>query len=172
MIALYKGTSFISRIIRWRTWSDYSHAVWVCRDGTVIEAWVGGVRRVPGLLSQHREKTVVELYAIAGLNEEQRDRIETFLVAQLGKPYDYAAILGFALRKDTQNPAKWFCSELIFAACLFAGIYLLARIPPWKVSPDLLALSPLLIFGGKCLPLYLPTPCPELPSLAHDCPTG
>ena len=144
MIALYKGTSFISRIIRWRTWSDYSHAAWVCRDGTVIEAWVGGVRRVPGLLSQHKEDTTIELYEVAGLTEDQRDRIEAFLAAQIGKPYDYTAILGFALRKDTQNPAKWFCSELVFAGCQSAAINLLARIPPWKVSPDLLVLSPLL----------------------------
>ena len=43
MIALYKGTSALSRIIRWRTWSDYTHAAWVFQDGSVIEEWKGGV---------------------------------------------------------------------------------------------------------------------------------
>lgn len=145
MIALYKGRSWISRIIRWRTWSPYSHAAWLCRDGTVIEAWPGGVQWVSGLLAQHKEQTTVEVYEIVGLTEEQRTRIETFLVAQIGKPYDYLAILGFMLRKPLQEPSRWFCSELVFSACQSAGVNLLARIPSWKVSPDLLALSPILV---------------------------
>jgi uncharacterized protein YycO len=103
------------------------------------------VQRVAGLLTQHKEKTVVEVYEIVGLTDEQRARIETFLVAQIGKPYDYLAILGFMFRKPLQKPSRWFCSELVFAACQAAGIKLLARIPPWKVSPDLLAISPLLL---------------------------
>ena len=148
MIALYRGRSWISRLIRWRTWSPYSHAAWLCRDGTVIEAWPGGVQWVSGLLTQHKERTVVEVYEIVGLTEEQRTRIETFLVDQIGKPYDYLAILGFMLRKPLQKPSRWFCSELIFSACQSAGVNLLARIPPWKVSPDMLALSPQLVLRG------------------------
>jgi hypothetical protein len=40
--------------------------------------------------------------------------------------------------------ARWFCSELVFAALAHAGVHLFARIEPWAVSPGLLAISPLL----------------------------
>ena len=151
MIALYQGTSAVSRLIRWRTWSDYSHAAWVCRDGSVIEAWhVGkGVRRVAGLLDQHTPGTQVDLFDVQGLDDGRRYDVETFLLAQLGKPYDFAGIMGFVAARRVENPQKWFCSELIFAALQSVGIDILARIPAWKVTPGLLLLSPTLTNRGR-----------------------
>jgi len=143
MIALYKGTSALSRLIRWRTWSDYSHAAWVFPDGSVIEAWKGGVTHAPSILSAHASDTEVHLFAL-DLTIEQRWAIQDFLIAQIGKPYDYAGILGFLAAAKTENPDRWFCSELLFSAVKQARINLLARIPAWKVYPGLLALSPLL----------------------------
>ena len=143
MIALYKGTSVLSRLIRWRTWSDYTHAAWLFQDGSVIEAWKGGVTHAPGILSAHAPDTVVHLYAL-NLTIEQRWAVQDFLIAQIGKPYDYAGILGFLTASKTENPNRWFCSELLFAALKQAKVNLLARIPAWKVTPGLLALSPLL----------------------------
>ena len=146
MIALYKGTSALSRLIRWQTWSEYSHAAWVFPDGSVIEAWKGGVRHAPGILTQHTQGTDVDLFTLE-LTVEQRWAIQDFLIAQIGKPYDYAGILGFLAAAKTENPEKWFCSELIFAACKSTRIDLLRRVPSWKVSPGLLAYSPLLLEG-------------------------
>ena len=143
MIALYKGTSALSRLIRWRTWSDYSHAAWVFPDQSVIEAWKGGVTHAPSILAGHAPGTEVHLYTL-DLTIEQRWAIQDFLIAQIGKPYDYAGILGFLTASKTEHPARWFCSELVFSALKQARISVLARIPAWKVSPGLLALSPLL----------------------------
>ena len=143
MIALYKGTSALSRLIRWRTWSDYSHAAWVFPDHSVIEAWKGGVTHAPGILAGHAADTEVHLFAL-DLTIEQRWAIQDFLIRQIGKPYDYAGILGFLAAAKTENPNRWFCSELIFAACKRAGIDLLKRVPACKVSPGLIALSPAL----------------------------
>ncbi len=150
MIALYKGTSALSRLIRWRTWSDYSHAAWVFPDGSVIEAWKGGVTHAPTILSGHAPDTEVHLFML-DLTIEQRWAIQDFLIAQIGKPYDYAGIVGFLAAAKTENPDRWFCSELIFAACKKASVDLLKRIPAWKVSPGLLAYSPLLCYS----------PCPR-----------
>ncbi len=143
MIALYKGTSALSRLIRWRTWSDYSHAAWVFPDQSVIEAWKGGVTHAPSILAGHAPDTEVHLFTL-DLTMDQRWAIQDFLIAQIGKPYDYAGILGFLTASKTENPARWFCSELLFTACKTAGIILLKRVPAWKVSPGLIALSPAL----------------------------
>jgi len=143
MIALYKGTSALSRLIRWRTWSDYSHAAWVFPDQSVIEAWKGGVTHAPSILAGHAPDTEVHLFTL-DLTIEQRWAIQDFLIAQIGKPYDYGGILGFLTASKTEHPNRWFCSELLFSALKQAKVCLLARIPAWKVSPGLLALSPLL----------------------------
>ncbi|HBA86323.1 MAG TPA: hypothetical protein DCZ95_19760 [Verrucomicrobia bacterium] len=140
MIALYKGKSTLSRAIRWRTWSEYSHAAWVLDDGSVIEAWKGGVRHVRNMATQHTPGTDVDLFTL-NLTVAQKWAIQDFLIRQVGKPYDYGAILGFMTRAKSENSEKWFCSELIFAACQSAGVELLKRIPAWKVSPGLLSVS-------------------------------
>ena len=145
MLALYKGRSWVSRLIRWFNWSNYSHAAWVCRDGTIIEAWPpGGVQRAVSLFTNHLVDTAVDLYAVPGLTDAQRTRVEEFLVAQLGEPYDFMGVLGFLPRSRMENHAAWFCSELVFAGLQSAGLDLLRNIPACKVYPGLLALSPLL----------------------------
>lgn len=146
LVALYRGKSLISRMIRWRSWSDYSHAAWVCADGTVLDAWQkGGVRHVANISVGHKPGTPVELFN-ADLSPAQIHRIELFLKAQLGKKYDWHGVLKFISRRRTTHDQqkKWFCSELISAAFRHVGHPLLARIRDEQVSPGLLSFSPLL----------------------------
>ena len=143
MIALYQGKSLLSRLIRWRTWSKFSHAAWIKTDGSVIEAWSpGGVRLVDNLSTRHTPGTTVLVYDVPGVN---REVVEAFLVKQIGKPYDYWNILGFVFRGKIHDPHKWICSELVFAALLAGGVRVL-NAPAWKVSPGDLSLSPVLTF--------------------------
>ena len=44
---------------------------------------------------------------------------------QLGKPYDFTAVLGIGLHRDWTETDSWFCSELAAWACLHAGVPLL-----------------------------------------------
>lgn len=74
---------------------------------------------------------------------EQALRIALFAAAQIGKPYDWKGIWGFATRNDWENPDKWFCSELASAALLNAGIRLL-WLPSYKQSPTVATASPIL----------------------------
>ena len=149
MIALYKGTSFLSRLIRWFTWSPYSHAAWICRDGTVIEAWLpGGVQRVDSISINHRPGTQVDLFDIEGLTDAQRDSIEKDLADRLGAPYDLLGLLGFLTRERMETHRAYFCSELVFTALSVAGLIPLSRVPACQVSPGLLALSPRLVYKG------------------------
>ena len=84
-----------------------------------------------------------DLFTVAGIDE---DAVEAFAVAQVGKPYAFLDLVGFLTRdgKDEDRGA-WFCSELVFAAIEAGGVTLLREIPPFMVSPALLALSPLLL---------------------------
>ena len=151
MIALYRGTSGLSKAIRFINWSDYSHAAYIDVDTTeVFEAWKGGVRKVANLSDQHDPGTEVDLFVVEA-TPEQNQAVKKFLVSQVGKGYDYAAIMGFLIRRDEapEDQTKWFCSELVFAAYQSAGIDLLARIPRWKVYPGMLAYSPLLKVAGS-----------------------
>lgn len=77
---------------------------------------------------------------------EQVEKIDAFVRGQLGKPYDYTMVARFVSRRQASRTesGKWFCSELVFAALLHAGIELLRGTEPWEVSPGLLARSPLL----------------------------
>ena len=146
LVALYRGTSVVSRLIRWRTWSDYSHAAWVCEDGTVLDAWQkGGVRHVANISIGHKPGTPVEFFQ-ADLTPREIGRIKAFLRKQVGKKYDWHGVLKFISRRRTtaDQQKKWFCSELISAAFAYADCRLLVRIRDEQVSPGLLSFSPLL----------------------------
>lgn len=155
MIFLYKGISPLSKAIRFRTrissWLPdelaYSHAAWATSDTTVIEAWKDGVREAP-FDQDHRPGTVVDLYHIP-LSSEQVEGINDFLRAQVGKKYDWLGILGFIVRSDrAHRKTTWFCSELIAEAFDLIGKPLLARCPPHRMLPGMIALSPFLQYAG------------------------
>jgi hypothetical protein len=146
MIALYKGRSLISRIIRCVNWSDYSHAAWVDTvNNYVIEAWSGGVRKADSLHTNHTPGTIVDVFDV-DVTVAQREAIAQFMVLQVGKRYDYRGIVHFITRRSESAAGqdRWFCSELVLAAYRAAGIDLLSRIPAYKVFPGMLAYSPLL----------------------------
>lgn len=170
-IALYRGKSIMSRLIRWFSWSPYSHAAWICRDGSVIEAWTeGGVRRVASLSEAHEPGTRVDIFAIE-LTDEQHASVEKFLAEQLGQKYDWLGILGFLTRKRMESHDAWFCSELIAAALNQAGVWPLLRIPACKVPPCLLMLSPLLRLRETMITTKHLGDCPTINQFANNQPT-
>lgn len=150
MIGLYRGVSGFSRAIRWQTRSIYSHAAWIGDDLSVVEAWIpNGVRHMPHYCDGHTPGTVIDVFTFHGLTPGEREGVSEFLLAQVGKPYDYWGVIGFVSRRNRKLNGKWFCSEIIMAA--FEAIHrpLLLRIEPWKVPPGMIPLSPLLHYVGQ-----------------------
>jgi uncharacterized protein YycO len=149
MIALTKGSSPMSRIIRFTNWSEYSHAAWIDPDDR--SCWESlpfkGVVHSSSINDQHCNGTPVDIF-LFDYTADQLRAIRCFMTAQLGKDYDWDSVLHFISKRPplASDQNKWFCSELIFAAHLYAGIDLLARIPAWKVYPGMIAYSPLLQF--------------------------
>lgn len=50
-------------------------------------------------------------------------RFEAVLLRQIGKPYDWRAILAFAFARDWRETDSWFCSELAAWACEQSGVF-------------------------------------------------
>lgn len=128
----------LSAVIRAATWSRWSHVALV--DGsTVIEATVlHGVRRV-GLADAIAKAAD---YAFADLVARDPASVIAAAAGEIGKPYDYTALLGLALRRDWQAPGAWFCSELVAWAFEAAGQPLLRAEVVRRVTPQHLWMLP------------------------------
>jgi len=51
-----------------------------------------------------------------------KDIATTWLRAQVGKEYDYTALIGLPIDRDWQDPDKWFCSEYVAEALIKCGV--------------------------------------------------
>lgn len=150
MIAIYRGKSAVSRIIRFFNWSPYSHVAWIDDSNfSVIEAWhKGGVTHVKTPSCNHTPGTALDLFIVPQEEPHHTAMIREFLLSQVGKKYDFAGILGFIFRVTRlQRKQKWFCSELVAEAYATAGLPLL-RLPSFKIYPGMIAASPMLRHTG------------------------
>ncbi|WP_115954009.1 YiiX/YebB-like N1pC/P60 family cysteine hydrolase [Cupriavidus plantarum] len=99
----------LSAVIRAFTWSRWSHVAVIDGD-TVIEAVaVHGVRRAP--LKEAIERA--SDFALVDLPARSPEAVIEAAASQLGKPYDYSALVGLALHREWQDDGAWFCSELV-----------------------------------------------------------
>lgn len=107
---LFSTTSSpFSWLIRLLTWSRWSHVSIVDGD-TIIQAHaLRGVIRTPlsEAIANAKECELVRLTA--------RDPAAVVAAAasQIGKSYDWTALLAWLLRRDWQKDDSWFCSELV-----------------------------------------------------------
>lgn len=107
----YRGLSFISKIIKWRTRGIYSHVA-IEIDNNVYEAWEKyGVVKASSTLENHTHKTPIDTIEI-NTKEIVAQNFKLFLEAQINKKYDWRAIISFIGSKNIQDKNRWFCSEL------------------------------------------------------------
>lgn len=132
-------TGLVSRAVRGFTWSRWSHVAMIDGYGAV-EALPGEgvtITETQDILMRSRAFELVDLPC--------RDPIAVRAAAasQFGKPYDWSAVLGIALRRDWRQDDAWFCSELVAWAFEAAGEPLfregtLRRVTPehlWMLAP-------------------------------------
>lgn len=129
-----------SWLIRRFTWSDYSHVDFVLPNGCLLGAsGSGGVAiRRTGRYSACDRFTVDAPASVLNI-----------AASQVGKPYDWPAILGMVGRHNWQNEDAWFCSELVSWAFQQAGHPLL-HAPKHRITPRDLLLSPYLTPLSPC----------------------
>lgn len=126
-----------SWLIRFGTWSQWSHCA-ILADAKVIDATMQhGVAERPFVefVSEYPDHLMVSV-------ECDESQALAFARSQIGKPYDWLAIVGFVFRRGWSCGDKWFCSEFVEAALKAGGRQRfreeLPRITPrdvWAVSP-------------------------------------
>lgn len=142
-VLLFKGTGWVSRLIRWQTNGVYSHMAVQYADGTIYEAWHSPpkFRRRPPLTNWSN----VDAFTVRGMTEGGAARGREWLEAQLGKPYDFGGVARFITRWRKEQDDKWFCSEAGFRWSQVCGVPLLHRCDLAQASPTVCSFSPLLI---------------------------
>ena len=117
----------LSWAIRFRTWSKYSHVDFVMPDGKLLGAIPnGGV-----CIHEHRQP--VEDFFELEVTPEQYTQIMNNAMSQIGKPYDFAGLFGYAIERNWQDSTNWFCSEYI--AGTIQPVIKLFNEEPFKISP-------------------------------------
>jgi len=130
----------MSAVIRACTWSSWSHVALIDGDEVIEATAPAGVRRFPVLQAiDHARKAV-----IVDLPCRDPQAVISAAASQIGKPYDYTAIIGLGLHREWQEDDAWFCSELVAWAFAQAGESLfrsevLRRVTPqhlWMLAPS------------------------------------
>ncbi|MDX1532664.1 MAG: hypothetical protein R3230_00500 [Nitrosopumilaceae archaeon] len=124
-----KSNGIAGLIIRFFTFSKWNHVAIQIGDN-VYEATPLGVKRIPnyGFMQGWSRVTTINL---EGLDESAAKK---FLDKQLGKPYDWLALVALPFRKSWQSSKRWFCSELVSQALIHAGVREF-KIDPWRITP-------------------------------------
>lgn len=73
--------------------------------------------------------------------DEQVERYWQWAADQLGKPYDWLAIIAFLPGRNWRSEGRWYCSEEVTRDLEVATIFQRASMPPNKVTPNALALA-------------------------------
>jgi len=132
-VLLCRSRKVGSVLIRALTWSSWSHAA-LCNGTECIEATWPRVRRVPiaDVIAAHDDFTVIDL-PCAWPNVAWAAAL-----SQVGRPYDWAALLGFLAHRDWASPARWFCSELVAWAFAKGGSPLFRPDSTYRVTPQMI----------------------------------
>lgn len=124
-----------SRVIRWVTWSPFSHVDLVLDDGRLL-----GATTHHGVAIRNAEPTS----ACARFQVSAPVDVIAAAHSQIGRPYDWPGIFGYGFRRNWQEEDSWFCSELIAWAFQEVGFPLLRAERAYRITPRDLLISPLL----------------------------
>lgn len=131
MRVLFTNTkNTFSWLIRVFTRSEWNHVDILVDDDSILGAvtgytppWTfnGGVK-----ITSLRSRTLspsTHHYMLLNIDLPDESAALNFALDQVGKPYDWTSIFGMVFfRRRWQDPDKWFCSELVAAACVAGGL--------------------------------------------------
>lgn len=120
-IEFSKQSTILARLIRWFTWSRWSHVSVPIRDGLTIES-----REFKGVIRTSNRYDNSDLLTLE-VEKEEADQFYHLLDSQVGKSYDYLGVLGFIFRSSWARDNRWFCSELVAWALVESGIINLSK---------------------------------------------
>ena len=114
-IRFVAGNDLTSRVIRLAEYGFWAtHVETLMPDGTLLGAHASdGVQARPK--DYDRGGFSRQLLVPIPATPEQTDEFHAFLRSQIGKPYDFEAIVGIVAQCDWRNDKAWMCSELVAA---------------------------------------------------------
>lgn len=126
-----------SYLLRAAMWSRYSHsALYDDETGFVYDSTLlqGGVRRhTKAEFDKHYRPDWQELREVPVVASVVLDA-RKWLEEQVGKDYDWTALVGFLVRRDWSEESDWFCSEMTEAfRSLFSQRRFLMDL--WRITP-------------------------------------
>lgn len=129
-VAFTRSHAIGSLLLRTALWSPWSHCAIIDGDEAIEAAAFGGVRVRP-LADMLADATKMAFVTLPG----DTQAVIAAARSQIGKPYDWAGVLGFGFRRRWQDDDAWFCSELVAWAFAEAGTPLF-RTEHWRITPQ------------------------------------
>lgn len=128
----------LSWAIRACTWSRWSHVAII--DGESIIESVA----LKGVIESHISDRIHKdsRWRIAELPCDDPAAVIACARSQIGKPYDYTAVVGLGLHRVWKDADSWFCSELVAWAFDSAGLPLFRADALQRVTPQHLWMLP------------------------------
>ena len=116
-----------------RGWPSHCEVLW---DGERTSGRYLGSQPTGGVQIRHADYlTPIRIeYVTLPLTFTQESGMRRFLYDQIGKPYDWGAVLALGVGANWRMPGHWFCSDLLDAP-LEKMRFLRDRTPPNRVSP-------------------------------------
>ena len=144
-----RQATLASDVIAWFSAGHFSHVEALVDGGRMTlgsyEASVesGGAAIPPGVHYRPVGYNRLALRVICTIpcSEAQHSLWWNFMDAQIGKEYDWWAILGFAFNRNWREPGSWICSELQARALEKAGVIPRLYLAANKITPVALALA-------------------------------
>lgn len=152
IVRFVSGTGASSATIKWYTSSPWSHVEFWTPNGYLGARLAGGVQLRP--FDYDASQIATQEFRRWDLAPDKELALEQWLAAQIGKDYDWLAILALPLHRDWKTEDDWFCSELVAAAFNKVGCPILSpHTIVSKITPRDIALSVML------------APCPTPPGV-------
>jgi hypothetical protein len=148
-----------SYIIRKATGSPYSHAAICLEPGEFLEAIGMGVHRFSALMAAVGNPANVCFLRVHPGNERIAAKAARKAEHYIARHYwTSGALMALSEKVALEDKGAFFCSHLVAQAYHEAGLELLADLPPDKVVPGALVMSPALhnVTGEILLPPQIP----------------
>ncbi len=132
-ILLYKGTGFVSKLIKWKTSSPYSHVSVIVGAETnlAIESNTGSQSGVRAVDIRKVKAEDIDIFRVKAGKVFAAEKVISYLVDSLGSKYDIPGVFWLGIMKvfnlkekanQFQKDKDYFCSELVYEAFNSAGL--------------------------------------------------
>ena len=124
-----KSNTVVGFLLRLATFSKWSHVALEYNDQVIESTMLGGVSQSEYAEFIERQDETSEI----DVSDVNKIATWVFIKSQIGKGYDWKAIVSFPFRRSWQDNDRWFCSEVVAAALIRGGKHI--KLSSNRVTP-------------------------------------